>query len=198
MAYVPPPRNPKPKPPPYQPQQYNGGTSVPTGQGQFSNPATFTPPAVPSHDASGHGTSVDTPSLDLFASNIDLLIDPVHKARTALQGISVEPGAFYHANKMRTDVNGPNADDGLKKQFDQVLTDLASGLADLRDGIRTLSAKYTSLEEANKASATDLQNAFDSSTSDFNQLITDSGGTPSTGASNSNQNNGNGNGSHNG
>ncbi|MBF9072532.1 hypothetical protein [Streptacidiphilus fuscans] len=167
-----------PKPPPYQPKQYGNGTSVPNGHGSYSNPQPFTPPPVPSGGDGGKGTTVDTPSLDLFADNIDQLVDPVRKAQTALEGVSVEPGDFYHANKMRIDVTGPNADAGLKEQFVKVLGDLSQGLSDLSAGVRQLSAKYKTIEDANSASATDLQNAFQSTDGDFTSLITDAGGTP--------------------
>jgi hypothetical protein len=195
IGYVPPHPTPKPKPP-YQPQQYNSPTSVPSGTGTYSNPSSFTAPPVPSHDSSGKGTTVDTPSLDLFADNIDQLIAPVHQAREALNGVSVQPGAFYHANQMRISVNGANGDDGLKKQYYKVLTDLATGLADIRDGVRKLSAKYTTIEDANKITANDLSTDFDSSSSDFNGLITDAGGNPASTGSSSGNGTTNGNGTN--
>jgi len=177
--------HPHPKPKPYQPQQYGTGTSVPNGQGSYTDPTTFTPPAVPSGKGDGKGTTVDTPSLDLFADNIDQLVAPVKQAQSALKGVSVAPGDFYHANKMRIDLNGPNADDGLKEQFVKVLGDLSQGLSDLSAGMRQLSQKYTTTEDANSASATDLQSAFQSTEGDFTSLITDAGGTPGTSSSSS-------------
>ncbi|MBC3841046.1 hypothetical protein GXW82_14425 [Streptacidiphilus sp. 4-A2] len=106
---------------------------------------------------------------------MDQLTTPVKQAQTALQAVSVQPGDFYHANEMRINVNGPNADDGLKEQFIKVLGDLSQGLSDLSAGMRTLSAKYTTTEDANSASATDLQNAFQSADGDFTSLVTDAG-----------------------
>src|SRR4051812_16834352 len=88
---------------------YDGGTDVLHVPGILSDLHPFVPPPVPGGD--GHnGTSVSTPSLDLFATNIDLLIQPVRDVAAALTDVSVAPGAFYHANVMRTSVNGPNAD----------------------------------------------------------------------------------------
>lgn len=176
-VYVPPPRN-KPTPPPHVAQSYGGGTSLPAGQGTYDNPNPVTPPRVPSSPGSGGpGTSVDTPSMDTFADNIDLLIAPTNTASTTLGDVDVEPGAFYHANKMRTSVNGPNADDGLKEQYIKVLSDLGQGLGDLRDGVRQLSQKYKTIEDANTMTATDLQTAMDLSQGDFSTMMTDAGGT---------------------
>ncbi|MFI9274617.1 hypothetical protein ACIGXM_28500 [Kitasatospora sp. NPDC052896] len=179
---------PMPKPgvqsqsPSHKPQQYGGGTTVTAGQGNYSSPNTFTPPPVPagSGNSSG-GTSVNTPSLDLFADNIDRLIDPVNQAKAALHPISVQPGNFYHAYKIRLGVNGLDADDGLKKQCIDALSDLGKALGDLRDGIRTLSGQYKSIEDANSMTAKDLNDAMSSPNSDFNTLIHDAGGDPAVG-----------------
>lgn len=167
-------------------QQYNGGTSVPAGSGQYTNSNPWSVPAVPSGSGPGHGTSVDTASLDVFANNIDLLIAPTKTASTTLGTVSVAPGAFYHANQMRTTVNGPNGDAGLKEQYVKTLSDLGQGLADLRDGIRQLSAKYTTIEDANTMTATDFQTAMSSSQGDFTQMMTDAGGSGSSTSSGSN------------
>jgi hypothetical protein len=113
----------------------------------------------------------------LFADNIDHLVEPVKAAATRLQKAQVEPGAFYHANQIRTKVDGPNADAGLKGQYVKVLQDLSQGLGDLRDGIRGLATKYTSLEDASKMTATELQRAVESSGGDFTSLMTDAGGS---------------------
>jgi hypothetical protein len=158
-------------------QQYGGGTSVPAGSGQYQDNNPWASPTVPASSGSGHGTSVDTASLDTFADNIDLLIAPTKTASTTLGTVSVAPGAFYHANEMRTTVNGPNADAGLKEQYIKTLSDLGQGLADLRDGVRQLSAKYTTVEDANTMTATDFQTAMSSSQGDFTQMMTDAGGS---------------------
>ncbi|MEU9345161.1 hypothetical protein AB0D74_28560 [Streptomyces sp. NPDC048278] len=172
---------------------YHGGTDVLHVPGILSDLHPFVPPPVPGGD--GHnGTSVSTPSLDLFASNIDLLIQPVRDVATGLSDVAIAPGAFYHANKMRTTVNGPNADDGLKKSYGEALSALVRGLTDLRDGVRGLSLKYTTTEDANNATAQDLADAFTTTTADFNTMMTSNGGsgttttTTTTGTGNSNGN----------
>ncbi|MER6211743.1 hypothetical protein [Streptomyces sp. NPDC001642] len=159
---------------------YHGGTDVLHVPGILSDLHPFVPPPVPGGD--GHnGTSVSTPSLDLFATNIDLLIQPVRDVATALTDVSVAPGAFYHANVMRTSVNGPNADAGLKKSYGDALTALVRGLTDLRDGVNGLSHKYATTEDANGMTAQDLADAFTTTTADFNTVMTSNGGTGMTG-----------------
>ncbi|MFE4630173.1 hypothetical protein [Streptomyces mirabilis] len=170
---------------------YHGGTDVLHAPGILSDLHPFVPPPVPGGD--GHnGTSVSTPSLELFANNIDRLIQPVRDVATGLSDVAVAPGAFYHANKMRTDVNGPNADDGLKKSYSEALSALVRGLTDLRDGVRGLSRKYATAEEANNMTAQDLADAFTTTTADFNTMMTSNGGSGMT-TTTSNSTTGNGN-----
>ncbi|MFF7400907.1 hypothetical protein [Streptomyces murinus] len=161
-----------------EPQHYDGGTTLESGHGTVTASTTFNPPNVPG--GSGHpgsGTSVDTPSMLLFADNIDKLIQPTRDAATELGKVQAEPGAFYHANQIRTKVNGPNADSGLKESYIKVFQDLAQGLGDLRDGVKQLAQHYTTLEDAGRMKATDLQNAMQSTSSDFTSLVTDAGGS---------------------
>ena len=158
---------------------YHGGTDVLHVPGILSDLHPFVPPPVPGGD--GHnGTSISTPSMDLFASNIDLLIQPVRNVATALNDVAVAPGAFYHANKMRATVNGANADGGLKKSYGDALSALIRGLTDLRDGVRALSRKYGTTEEANNMTASDLADAFTTTTADFNTMMTSNGGSAMT------------------
>jgi hypothetical protein len=159
---------------------YHGNTDVLHVPGILSDLHPFSPPPVPGGD--GHnGTSVSTPSLDLFASNIDLLIQPVRDVATGLTDVGVAPGAFYHANVMRSTVNGPNADGGLKKSYGDALSALVRGLTDLRDGVRTLSQHYATTEDANHMTAQDLADALTTTTADFNTVMTSNGGTGMTG-----------------
>lgn len=156
---------------------YQGKTQIDPGHGTVKGDGTFTPPPVPTGKGTGKVTSVDTPSMDLFATNMTLLVDPVKQAIAKLQTVGVQPGAFYHANQMRIKVNGINQDDGLKKAYLSVLNDLTEGLSDISDGMRTLSQKYKSVEDANKMTATELGTAMESSQSDFGKLMKDNGGT---------------------
>ncbi|WP_427924625.1 hypothetical protein [Streptomyces sp. cg40] len=175
--------------------QYHGGTDVLHVPGILDDRYNFVPPPVPG--GNGHnGTSISTPSMDLLASNVDLLIQPVRDAATKLNDVAIAPGAFYHANVMRTKVNGANADGGLKKSYADALSALVTGLTDLRDGVRSLSKHYTTTEEANKMSAHDLSDAFTTTSGDFNRMMTSNGGTgttSNTGTGNTGTGNSNGN-----
>ncbi|MBK6014466.1 hypothetical protein [Streptomyces sp. MBT53] len=156
--------------------RYHGGTNVLHVPGILDDRNNFVPPPVPGGD--GHnGTSISTPSMDLLASNVDLLIQPVRDAATKLNDVAIAPGAFYHANVMRTKINGANADGGLKKSYTDALSALVTGLTDLRDGVRSLSRHYATTEEANNMSAHDLSDAFTTTAGDFNRMMTSNGGT---------------------
>ncbi|MEU8951420.1 hypothetical protein [Streptomyces sp. NPDC048489] len=162
------------------PTPYQSGDSphVPSGD---THP--FTPPPVPGGDGT-KGTSVDTPSLDRFAENIDKMIKPVMDAYDRLhRDVGVAPGAFYDANKMRVAVNGPNRDSGLKGNYENVLQNLITGLTDTRDGARKLSHDYGAAEDANKVTAKNLSDAFSKAPGDFSAMMTANGGSgaPSTG-----------------
>jgi hypothetical protein len=148
------------------------------GQGAATNANPFTAPPVPGGKGGGQGTSVDTPSMTVFANNINALIDPVLKARAALEPIAVAPGTFYHADQIRTKINGDNGDAGLKAQYSAALEDLHKGLADLHDGVQTLAQKYKTIDDANGMKAQDLSNAMDKPTSDFGAMLQDTGGSP--------------------
>ncbi|MEW2168010.1 hypothetical protein AB0912_34205 [Streptomyces sp. NPDC007084] len=162
---------------------YHGGTDVLHGPGILSDPHPFVPPPVPGGNGS-NGTSVSTPSMELFATNIGLLIQPVRDVADGLADVSIAPGAFYHANVMRTEVNGPNADAGLKKSYGDALSALVKGLTDLRDGVKQLSHDYGTTEEANNMTATDLATALGNTANDFNTMMTSNGGTGMTGPGN--------------
>ncbi|GAA3760170.1 hypothetical protein [Streptomyces tremellae] len=168
---------PDPPPPEHKAQEWDGSSDLGTGHGTYANKDPFSPPAVPKKGGGGKGTSVDTPSMDVFASNIDLLLKPVQKASDALTPVTVASGAFYHANQIRTKVTGTNGDDGLKAQYIKVLNDLTNGLTDLREGVKTLAAKYKTLDDANGMKAKDLTDAMDGVTEDFNTMMSDNGGT---------------------
>ncbi|WP_329138184.1 hypothetical protein OG552_29870 [Streptomyces sp. NBC_01476] len=141
---------------------------------------------MPTSGGPGGTTSVDTDALDLFATNMDALVQPVQNAVTYLQGnVDVRAGAFYHGNTIRTNLNGTNADGGLKKSVGSVLGDLVQGITDIASGVRALSAKYKSIDDDSVVKATDLQTYMQSAQGDFNALIKDAGGssTASSGSS---------------
>lgn len=152
------------------PKQYDPTTfhAPPTRSG----PATshVQPPPVPGGTGKGN-TVVDTPSLDLFADNMDKLAEPVKLAYQKLSQLKpVAPGAFYDAYELRSAAAGANGDQGLQNTYLKMLNDLHQGLSDISTGVRGLSKKYTSVEQDNKMTTTDLSNAFESAQGDFSKL----------------------------
>jgi hypothetical protein len=118
-------------------------------------------------------TTADTATLDLFAKNINAMIPQVQGLTSQLNDVDVQPGAFYHADAIRAQINGLNGDSGLKAAYLKVVGDLAQGLSDINTAVVQMSAKYQTTEDLNKASATDLQTAFQNPTSDFGAIGTD-------------------------
>lgn len=136
-----------------------------------------TPPKIPGGDGTGN-TSVDTPSLDLFVTNVSTMLGWVTPLTTKLKTLAaVQPGAFYHADVIRAGINGDNGDGGLKAKYRTVLSDLGNGLTDLHDAVKNLSHKYTSVEEANKGTADDVSRALNGATGYFGGVVTDAGGS---------------------
>ncbi|MFJ5521226.1 hypothetical protein ACIQB4_29845 [Streptomyces griseoluteus] len=161
------------------PQQYGESTEIATGHGNPQS-GSFLPPKVPGGSGADGGTSVNTPSMALFADNVNDLLPQLKDALARLQKVQVEPGAFYHANQIRLKVNGANADSGLKGQYIKVLQDLIQSVGDLRTGVKELAAKYVSLEEANNMESTVLKRAMQASQQGFSTLVPDAGGSTGT------------------
>ena len=145
--------------------------SLPTGNG----PA---PPKIPGGKTATATTSVDTPSLDLFATNVKALQDPVNALVKTLKGMTpVQPGAFYHADLIRANVSGDNGDGGIQAKYRTAINDLGNGLVSLHYAVTTLSKKYKTTEDANKGEAADVQKAFNGAQGYFGGVVTDTGGT---------------------
>jgi hypothetical protein len=176
-----PPAPPPPPPPPPAPTGPWSPSDAPNSSSQ-GNPSGNGPaaPAVP-----GGKTSVDTPSLDLFATNMNALIAPLKTAYTTLDNVNVQPGAFFHADTIRTQINGPNGTTGLKSQYQKVISDLVQGLSDVNDAVTQMKQKYKSTEDLNGASATDLQTDFQTVQSDFSTMMSDASGSGSSSSSSS-------------
>jgi len=138
-------------------------------------------------------TAVDTASLNSFVTYIGNLLPAIRDTRTSLASVQVEPGDFYDADQMRGKVNGST---GLASQFHSILGDLDNGLTSMQQGLTTLAAQYTSTEDLNNLSVSQLQTSFGDSSSYFSNITTDAGGsgsTTTTGSANSNNTNGSGN-----
>lgn len=141
----------EPKPPV---EDWNGSVT-PADHGAAS--ATVAPPpTVPGKSGSGAGTTaVNTPSMTLFASNMDALIKPLDEARTQLGGINVRAGAFHQGFELADKLNVE-----VRSSFDVVLRKLIETVTDVRDGARKLAVDYETTEEAARADADDLNNAM--------------------------------------
>jgi hypothetical protein len=151
------------------PVEWNQGDNKNQGP-QKSNP-TGGGPAAP--------TSVDTPTLDAFANYMSELIPSLNRLVPDLNLVDVQPGAFYHADQIRTVINGLNGDTGLKARFQQVIADLVQGLTDIQTAVTEMSNKYKSTEDVNNMSVNDLQTEFQAVQSDFSTLMSDAAGSPS-------------------
>lgn len=176
MATGSPTPHPAPVPNSGKPAPYPNPTGGQKPPDSFTSPDPFKPPLVPGGDGT-KGTSVDTPSMERFADNMDKLIAPLKDAQARLATVSVAPGSFYHANVMRMQVNGPNADSGLKKSYVDVLSALITGITDTRDGAKKLSHDYQAGEDGNKITAKKLAEAFANAPGDFNKMMTANGGS---------------------
>jgi hypothetical protein len=144
-------------------------------------------PPVPQQDGGKGATVVNTPSLDVFASNMGKLMAPVKDAWTTLNGVApIAAGSFADATAIKTKVSGGGASTGGASAGDivsgylNVLNDLHKGLGDLQTAANQMSAKYTTADDLNGMSAIDLQNDMGDSANLFGQLGTDSGAAPST------------------
>jgi hypothetical protein len=148
-------------------------SSLPKGTGP-------TGPKVPGGKSASSTTSVDTPSLDLFATNVKALQDPVNALVKTLKGMTpVQPGAFYHADLIRQNISGDNGDGGIQAKYRTAISDLGNGLVSLHDAITTLSTKYKTTEDANKGTAGDVTKALNGASGYFGGVVTDTGGTGS-------------------
>jgi len=162
-----------PKQPDHKTEQWAGDPKVPAGHGTYENPQPTEQPPVPKGAEGSGTTSVDTPSMNAFAGNVERLISPVQKAQAALRNVDVAPGAFYHAYQLRSKVTGDGTG-GLKDAYSRILDDLADGLTELSTGMRNLSKQYDTTEEANGMTAKDLQDQMQNAVTDFGALERDS------------------------
>jgi len=153
-------------------EQYKGDKDVPSGHGTYHNADPLSAPPVPKNsDGDSHETKVSTPSMELFASNIEQLIAPVQRCQQTLKGVDIRPGAFFHANLIRSKVSGGGGESGgIKDAYSKILDDLADGLTDLCSGVRNMAKQYDSTEEANKMTAKELEEYMYRAGSDFQAL----------------------------
>ena len=163
----------KKAPPPPDPKPWDQSTFRPPDTRSGPKKAAPTPPPVPGGSGKGKRTSVDTPSMELFAANMDKLAGPVKQAyEMLLQLQRVQPGAFYDAYMLRQAASGANGDSGLQNTYLKILRDLGQGLTDIGSGMRQLSSKYKTVEDESKMTAEDLITAMQSAQGDFSKIGT--------------------------
>lgn len=142
-----------------------------------------TAPGVPGKAGSGSGsTVVSTPSIDVFASNIQQLIAPVNSALAKLKALGpLAPGGFNEAYTLTQQVSDSGSSGGaatdLVHAYQNVLHDLADGLTDLNSAATTMSQKYKTADDLNNMKVSDLQAQLDDTTGDLNAMMTANGGT---------------------
>jgi hypothetical protein len=161
----------KPSPPSPKPKEWDPTTFHAPHTRSGPKTDKVTPPAVPGERGKGGRTVVDTPSLDLFASNMDKLAEPVKEAYNRLLKLqTVAPGAFFDAYKLREATSGADGSQGIQATYLKILHDLGQGLADIGSGSRQLSKNYSTTEEENKMSADEVSTAMESAQGDFSKL----------------------------
>jgi hypothetical protein len=138
----------------------------------------FSDPNSPAPNFNGNVT-VDTASLTAFGQWVSgEVTDALNALKVPLEGVQVEPGAFYWADYVRAYVNGTSTGSGLAAQYKMVIDDLLDGLAGISSGVTQLVQLYANTEDLTSAQAANLQadmsNSFANAFGYFNTLGTDS------------------------
>jgi hypothetical protein len=149
------------------------GKAVVTGGHDTLPTESFTMPPVPSYDGGGGPTVANTDALKTFGNNIATLNGFVAKAKSLLElRPTIAAGGFEEGFELdstyKTSIYFP---------YYGVLTDLGTGLGDLHDAIFVIAGKYTTTEELNGMTATELNADFDKTENDFTVMMRANGGT---------------------
>jgi hypothetical protein len=151
--------------------QYHGGAYKDDSAGVLPGSSNPDVPNVPKGTA-GSGTSVDTPSMNLFADNMDRLAELIKTAQEKVKNLpDAAPGAFKEAMELKKVLTGNG---GLRENYGTVLHDLRQALMDTAIAIRNASKKYTTIEEASRMQGEDLKTLMTDVEKDFKKLSTDS------------------------
>lgn len=131
------------------------------------------PPKVPQNgnqNSSGR-SSVDTSALKVFADNLDTLAYYLGDAREKVEDLKdLEGGAFKEAEDLKKVVTGTSDAKGLRENLDQSLHDIRTVLMDTAKNIRTLTSKYSSIEEINQKAGSELETLIDTAESELTTL----------------------------
>jgi hypothetical protein len=153
-----------PPPPPPKPkvQDWDSNSVPPVTGGGPSNPdgaPPLTPPNVPGkHDGSGSGTTtVNTPSMKVFADNIGTLLTPLNKALELVQAMpKVAAGDFHTGHVMKKLLTGDAGDGMMQSGFETVLKKCVKSVTDTHEAVLKLARDYDNIDELNKMTGQQL------------------------------------------
>jgi hypothetical protein len=135
----------------------------------FGTSGQFDPPAVPGGDGPGEpgSTEVSTDAMKTFAANIKSLVDPMVTSWNDMGNVKIAAGGFHEAFTLRDTIMGPT---GLAMTTQTFIGNTRETMADIAVAAEELAAKYTSAEEFNKMTGTDLGTYVSELNGDINGL----------------------------
>lgn len=166
---------PKEPPPPPALQDWNGSWKPPA-DGSASNPdgaPAINPPDVPGKkDGNGSGkTTVNTPSMKIFAENINTLLTPLNKSLELLQALPpVAAGDFHTSKVMKKMITGDAGDGMLQSGFETVLKKCIKTITDTHEAVSKLARDYENIDDLNKLTGQQLTRAMGDVGSDINAV----------------------------
>ncbi|MGV9935196.1 hypothetical protein [Streptomyces olivaceoviridis] len=155
--------------------QWKGSAHFPGGSGSFDdNGATWVQPPVPGAGGPGKPTTVDTPSMLLYASNMESLLPHLDNALQRLEPVVAAAGGLPSGRTLRATVGSTQKStgkaSGLVSAYYSSLTDIKAGVTDLVAAVREMAKKYDRLEDLNQMSAAQLQKYMQDAKADFDSL----------------------------
>lgn len=121
----------------------------------------LTPPNVPGKHDGSNGTTVNTPSMKIFAENIGQLLPPLNKALSLLQAMpKVAAGDFNTGHTMKTLLTGDAGDGMMQSGFETVLKKCVKSVTDTHEAVTKLSKDYENIDDLNKVTGQQLSRAM--------------------------------------
>ncbi|SRR5579871_552290 len=153
-----------------------GGPSLTDHQNTMLNPVFTQPP----HTSGSQGViAVNSDAMMTFAANIGKLLPMVQDALRVLQDLRpVRAGCFFEAYNLNKKVStGESGTKPLVDNYSNVLYQCYQGLLDLQGAVHKIASKYSTVDEWNKMSVTELANDLAPASGDFNHMMAANGGT---------------------
>jgi len=150
--------------------EFDVNDDVPTDTNHdFGTNGHFDPPVVPGGEGPGEpgSTEVSTAAMKTFAANIKALVDPMQTSWTDMGNVKIAAGGFHEAFTLRDKIMGPT---GLAMTTQKFIGDTRETMADIAIAAEELAAKYTSVEEFNSMTGTDLGTYVSELNGDINGL----------------------------